>query len=173
MRTSARTRRSSASIATVVSPSTSRCRRRMSGTSTTAISYDIGGIHDPMGNAFHTALTAEIPGATVLITGCGPIGIFAVGICRAAGASRIIASDINPKRLELAKHDGRARCRHTPAGRSCRESRDRRAWRRRRARDVRRSRGDPPGARARESRRARAACSAFRRSRSSSIFRRK
>jgi threonine 3-dehydrogenase len=67
------------------------------------ISFDIGGIHDPMGNAFHTALTAEIPGATVLITGCGPIGIFAVGICRAAGASRIIASDVNAKRLELAR----------------------------------------------------------------------
>lgn len=71
-----------------------------------SISYDVGGIHDPMGNAFHTALTADIPGATVLITGCGPIGIFAVGICRAAGASRIIASDINPRRLELAKAMG-------------------------------------------------------------------
>lgn len=70
------------------------------------ISYDIGGIHDPMGNAFHTALTADIPGATVLVTGCGPIGIFAVGICRAAGASRVIASDINQRRLELAKHMG-------------------------------------------------------------------
>ena len=70
------------------------------------ISYDIGGIHDPMGNAFHTALTADIPGATVLITGCGPIGIFAVGICNAAGASRIIASDVNPKRLALARAMG-------------------------------------------------------------------
>jgi threonine 3-dehydrogenase len=66
------------------------------------ISFDIGGIHDPMGNAFHTALTADIPGSTVLITGCGPIGIFAAGICKAAGASRIIASDVNAKRLELA-----------------------------------------------------------------------
>ena len=47
-----------------------------------------------MGNAFHTVLTAEIPGAVVLITGCGPIGIFAAGICRAAGASRIIAVDL-------------------------------------------------------------------------------
>ncbi|HEX6966454.1 MAG TPA: L-threonine 3-dehydrogenase [Gemmatimonadaceae bacterium] len=71
-----------------------------------AISYDIGGIHDPMGNAFHTALTADIPGATVLITGCGPIGIFAVGICRAAGAAHIIASDVNDKRLALAKTMG-------------------------------------------------------------------
>jgi threonine 3-dehydrogenase len=71
-----------------------------------SISYDVGGIHDPMGNAFHTALTADIPGATVLITGCGPIGIFAVGICKAAGASRIIASDVNDRRLALAKQMG-------------------------------------------------------------------
>jgi threonine 3-dehydrogenase len=74
------------------------------------VSFDIGGIHDPMGNAFHTALTADIPGATVLVTGCGPIGIFAVGICKAAGASRIIATDVNDTRLALAKqmgaHDG-------------------------------------------------------------------
>ncbi|GAC1516863.1 MAG: hypothetical protein NVS1B4_14630 [Gemmatimonadaceae bacterium] len=71
-----------------------------------AVSHDVGGIHDPMGNAFHTALTAEIPGTTVLITGCGPIGLFAVGICKAAGASRIIASDVNPKRLALARRMG-------------------------------------------------------------------
>ena len=71
-----------------------------------AISLEIGGIHDPMGNAFHTALSANIPGAVVLITGCGPIGAFAVGICKAAGASRIIATDINPKRLELARRMG-------------------------------------------------------------------
>src|SRR4051794_3176123 len=69
-------------------------------------SYDIAGIHDPMGNAFHTALTADIPGSTVLITGCGPIGIFAVGICKAAGASRIIASDVNDRRLDLARKMG-------------------------------------------------------------------
>ena len=70
------------------------------------VSFDIGGIHDPMGNAFHTVLTAAIPGATVLVTGCGPIGIFAVGICKAAGASRIIASDVNDTRLALAKRMG-------------------------------------------------------------------
>jgi threonine 3-dehydrogenase len=70
------------------------------------ISYDLGGIHDPMGNAFHTTLTAEIPGAIVLVTGCGPIGIFAVGICRAAGAARIIATDVNEKRLALARRMG-------------------------------------------------------------------
>jgi threonine 3-dehydrogenase len=70
------------------------------------VSFDIGGIHDPMGNAFHTALTAEIPGATVLITGCGPIGLFAVGICKAAGASRIIATDVNETRMALAREMG-------------------------------------------------------------------
>lgn len=71
------------------------------------VPYEIGGIHDPMGNAFHTALHGtEIPGSTVLVTGCGPIGIFAVGICAAAGASRVIASDVNPKRLALAKAMG-------------------------------------------------------------------
>ena len=71
------------------------------------VSFDIGGIHDPMGNAFHTALHGtHLPGATVLVTGCGPIGIFAVGICKAAGASRIIASDVNPTRLALAKAMG-------------------------------------------------------------------
>ena len=71
-----------------------------------ATSFDVGGIHDPMGNAFHTTLTADIPGATVLITGCGPIGLFAVGICKAAGAARIIASDVNPTRLALAQRMG-------------------------------------------------------------------
>ena len=71
------------------------------------VSYEIGGIHDPMGNAFHTALVGtEMSGKTVLVTGCGPIGIFAVGICKAAGASRIIASDVNPTRLALARTMG-------------------------------------------------------------------
>ncbi len=72
-----------------------------------AVSHEVGGIHDPMGNAFHTALVGtEMSGKTVLVTGCGPIGIFAVGICKAAGASRIIASDVNPTRLALARTMG-------------------------------------------------------------------
>ncbi len=72
-----------------------------------SVSYEVGGIHDPMGNAFHTALHGtNLPGKTVLITGCGPIGLFAVGICRAAGASRIVASDVNQTRLALARAMG-------------------------------------------------------------------
>jgi threonine 3-dehydrogenase len=67
----------------------------------------VGAIMDPMGNAFHTVLTgAEVPGSTVLVLGCGPIGCFAVGIARAAGASRVIASDVNPTRLALARKMG-------------------------------------------------------------------
>ncbi len=66
----------------------------------------IGAIMDPMGNAFHTVLTADIPGSTVFIVGCGPIGCFAVGIARAAGAVKVIASDVNPKRLALAERMG-------------------------------------------------------------------
>jgi len=70
------------------------------------IPTEIGAIMDPMGNAFHTVLTAEIPGSTVFIVGCGPIGCFAVGIARAAGAAQVIASDVNPNRLALAKKMG-------------------------------------------------------------------
>ena len=65
-----------------------------------------GAIMDPLGNAFHTVLTADIPGCTVLVVGCGPIGCFAVGIARAAGAAKVIASDLNPYRLELARRMG-------------------------------------------------------------------
>src|SRR5690348_972550 len=69
-------------------------------------SYGIGGIRVSMGHAFRSAVPAELRGATVLITRCGPIDIFAVGICHAAGASRIIASDVNETRLALAKQVG-------------------------------------------------------------------
>ena len=70
------------------------------------IPTEVGAVMDPMGNAFHTVLTADIPGSTVFIVGCGPIGCFAVGIARAAGATKVIASDVNPKRLALAEKMG-------------------------------------------------------------------
>ena len=68
---------------------------------------EIGAIMDPIGNAVHTVLAgAEVPGSTVFILGCGPIGCFAVGVARAAGASLVIASDLNARRLELARAMG-------------------------------------------------------------------
>lgn len=74
------------------------------------ISTLLGSIMDPIGNAFHTVLTADIPGSTVAMIGCGPIGCFAVGVARAAGASRIIAADLNPRRLALARDMGAHVC---------------------------------------------------------------
>ena len=70
------------------------------------IPTEIGAIMDPLGNAVHTVLQAQVPGSTVLVLGCGPIGCFAVGVARAAGASLVIASDFNPTRLELAREMG-------------------------------------------------------------------
>jgi threonine 3-dehydrogenase len=70
------------------------------------IPTEIGAIMDPMGNAVHTVLEADVPGSSVLVIGCGPIGCFAVGVARVAGASLVIASDLNPKRLDLARAMG-------------------------------------------------------------------
>lgn len=67
------------------------------------IPTEIGAIMDPIGNAVHTALEGgDIAGSTALVLGCGPIGCFAVGVLRAAGASIVIASDFNDTRRALA-----------------------------------------------------------------------
>ncbi|MEO7724520.1 MAG: zinc-binding dehydrogenase, partial [Chthoniobacterales bacterium] len=58
---------------------------------------------DPLGNATHTALSFDLIGEDVLITGAGPIGCMAVAIARHAGARNVVITDINPYRLELAK----------------------------------------------------------------------
>lgn len=71
------------------------------------IAPEIGAIMDPLGNAVHTVLEGGgVPGSAVFVLGCGPIGCFAVGVARAAGASLVIASDLNPTRLELAERMG-------------------------------------------------------------------
>ena len=70
------------------------------------IPTEIGAIMDPIGNAVHTVLEADIPGSAVLVLGCGPIGCFAIGVARAAGASLVIASDFNPRRLQIARAMG-------------------------------------------------------------------
>ncbi len=70
------------------------------------IPRDVGAIHDPLGNAVHTALSAELPGRSVAITGCGSIGLFAVAVCKMAGASYIVATDVSDTRLDLARKLG-------------------------------------------------------------------
>ena len=63
-------------------------------------------IFDPFGNAVHTALSFDLVGEDVLITGAGPIGIMAAAVCKFVGARRVVITDINDTRLELAKKLG-------------------------------------------------------------------
>lgn len=67
-----------------------------------AIDDDIGAILDPLGNAVHTALSFDLVGEDVLITGAGPIGIMAAAVARHVGARHVVITDVNPARLELA-----------------------------------------------------------------------
>jgi threonine 3-dehydrogenase len=65
---------------------------------------EIGAILDPLGNAVHTALSFDLLGEDVLITGAGPIGIMASAVARHAGARNVVLTDINADRLALAEH---------------------------------------------------------------------
>ncbi len=67
---------------------------------------ELGCVQEPLGNAVHAALVEDLSGQTVLITGCGPTGLFAAAVARVAGAAVIIASDISDYRLGLAKQLG-------------------------------------------------------------------
>jgi len=64
---------------------------------------DIGAILDPLGNAVHTALSFDLVGEDVLITGAGPIGIMAAAVARHVGARHVVVTDLNPDRLALAE----------------------------------------------------------------------
>jgi len=66
------------------------------------ISDDIGAILDPLGNAVHTALSFDLVGEDVLVTGAGPIGIMAAAVARHVGARHVVITDVNPDRLALA-----------------------------------------------------------------------
>ena len=66
------------------------------------IPSEIAACFDPLGNATHCALSFTVVGEDVLITGAGPIGIMAAGICRFIGARHVVVTDINDFRLELA-----------------------------------------------------------------------
>ncbi len=71
-----------------------------------SIPTDILSCFDPFGNAVHTALTFDVLGEDVLITGAGPIGIMSAAVAKHAGARYIVVTDVNPYRLELAKKMG-------------------------------------------------------------------
>src|SRR6516164_10500640 len=68
-----------------------------------AIPRDVQAIFDPFGNAVHTALSFDVLGEDVLITGAGPIGLMAAAVVRHAGARFVVITDVNPWRLELAR----------------------------------------------------------------------
>jgi threonine 3-dehydrogenase len=71
-----------------------------------AIPSEIAAFFDPFGNAVHCALSFDVVGEDVLITGAGPIGIMAAGICRHIGARHVVVTDVNNYRLELARKMG-------------------------------------------------------------------
>jgi len=74
-----------------------------------SISDDVASILDPLGNAVHTALSFDLIGEDVLITGAGPIGLMAVAIARFVGARTIVITDVNEYRLSFAKQMGATR----------------------------------------------------------------
>jgi len=73
------------------------------------ISSDLAAIFDPFGNAVHTALSFDLVGEDVLITGAGPIGIMAAAVARHVGARHVVITDINEYRLDLAAKMGATR----------------------------------------------------------------
>jgi threonine 3-dehydrogenase len=73
------------------------------------IDDDTGAVLDPLGNAVHTALTFDLVGEDLLITGAGPIGLMATAIAKRAGARHVVVSDVNDDRLELARRLGATR----------------------------------------------------------------
>jgi threonine 3-dehydrogenase len=71
-----------------------------------AVDRDVAAIFDPFGNAVHTALSFDVLGEDVLITGAGPIGVMAAAVVRHAGARHVVVTDVNPYRLDLARKMG-------------------------------------------------------------------
>jgi threonine 3-dehydrogenase len=75
-----------------------------------SISDDHAALFDPLGNAFHTVLHTDVSGRNVTVMGCGPIGLFAVGIAHAAGAAEVIAVEPHADRRALAARMGADHC---------------------------------------------------------------
>lgn len=70
------------------------------------ISDDLASIFDPFGNAVHTALSFDLVGEDVLVSGAGPIGIMAAAVAKHVGARNVVITDVNEYRLELARKMG-------------------------------------------------------------------
>ncbi|MDB5044831.1 MAG: tdh, partial [Deinococcus sp.] len=73
------------------------------------ISNEVAAIFDPFGNAVHTALSFDLVGEDVLITGAGPIGVMAAAVAKHAGARQVVVTDVNDYRLDLARQMGATR----------------------------------------------------------------
>ena len=71
-----------------------------------AIPEHYGAILDPLGNAVHTVLAGEIAGRSVLVTGCGPIGLMSIAVAKACGSSTVFATETNEQRRAMAKKMG-------------------------------------------------------------------
>ncbi|HTQ58741.1 MAG TPA: L-threonine 3-dehydrogenase [Candidatus Solibacter sp.] len=71
-----------------------------------AIPEHYGAILDPLGNAVHTVLAGPVAGQTVLVTGCGPIGLMSIAVAKACGSSTVFATETNASRREMAKNMG-------------------------------------------------------------------
>ncbi|MDH4207907.1 MAG: L-threonine 3-dehydrogenase [Anaerolineae bacterium] len=67
---------------------------------------EVASVQEPFGNAVHTALSTELVAKNVLITGCGPIGLMAIAIAKAAGAEQVIGTEVMPYRIQLARTMG-------------------------------------------------------------------
>ncbi|QKJ89046.1 L-threonine 3-dehydrogenase [Paramixta manurensis] len=70
------------------------------------ISDELAAIFDPFGNAVHTALSFDLVGEDVLVSGAGPIGIMAAAVCKHVGARNVVITDVNDYRLDLARNMG-------------------------------------------------------------------
>ena len=71
-----------------------------------AIPREVAAFQDALGNAVHTVMDGPVKDQTILITGMGPIGLFAATICKALGAAKVIATEVSPYRIGLAHHVG-------------------------------------------------------------------
>ena len=67
------------------------------------VQIEVAAVMEPLGNAVHTAFAGPLSGCNIAVTGCGPIGLFAIGVARAAGAARVFATDVAPYRLDVAR----------------------------------------------------------------------